>query len=236
MLKGIFLTVLWPLAALGCGGSPPAAAAGLGEAVTVAYSGEISAAHNRQFFAALAGTPARLRITSGGGEVAAGIALGRWVHDHGLDVEVAGYCLSSCANYVFPAGRRKVILPGAVVAWHGNYRHLKETGQWGGDVAHRMAAHGEDRATARRRAREQLDRLVALERAFFARIGVNEYLCWIGKMPPFEVPDYYSMSPRDMARFGVDGVTAPPDYEATASSATGMDIRFIELDGKVAAP
>ena len=36
--------------------------------------------------------------------------------------------LSSCANYVFPAGYHKTIGPGAIVAWHGNYHHLKQTG------------------------------------------------------------------------------------------------------------
>ena len=63
-----------------------------------------------------------LEIDSAGGEIVAGMEFGLWVHDLGLDVRVNRACLSSCANYVFPAGRNKVIAPGAVVAWHGSAR------------------------------------------------------------------------------------------------------------------
>jgi hypothetical protein len=34
-------------------------------------------------------------------------------------VIVGGMCNSSCANYGFILGRRKIVLPGSVVAWHG---------------------------------------------------------------------------------------------------------------------
>lgn len=61
-----------------------------------------------------------LTIKSGGGEISIGIDFGDWVFDHQLDVIVEQGCFSSCANYVFPAGRKKTILPGAVVAWHGS--------------------------------------------------------------------------------------------------------------------
>jgi hypothetical protein len=187
-----------------------------GNAVT--YRGEISAENNRRFFAGLPRhTPAQLVIDSPGGEVQAGIELGRWVHRHRLDVVVEGQCLSSCANYVFTAGRDKIIRPGGVVAWHGNYRHLEATGGWRDDIPARMARTGEDRATAKRRVRAHMRRLVALERDFFRAIGVDQHLCWIGKQPPFNAPDYYTLSARDMARFGVTGVVAPADYGAALS-------------------
>lgn len=34
-------------------------------------------------------------------------------------VIVGGYCASGCANYGFVLGRRKIVLPGSFVAWHG---------------------------------------------------------------------------------------------------------------------
>lgn len=198
---------------------------------TAYYRGSISAEHNREFFAALAGRPLRrLSITSGGGDVAAAIALGEWVHARTLDVEVPDYCLSSCANYVFPAGRNKLIHPGAVVAWHGNYRHLQETGLWRDDVMTRMQRYGEDEQAATRHVRAQVEELVGLERDFFARIGVDDRLCWIGKLPPYNVPDYYFLSTRDMARFGVVQVQAPADYAATDVSGFAHGIVHIELE------
>ncbi len=198
------------------------------------YTGEISARHNREFFDSVTDTVVtRLVVDSEGGEVAAGIALGLWVFEHRVDVEVSGICLSSCANYVFPAGRRKVIRPGAVVAWHGNYRHLKETGLWQDEVALRVARDGEDRDSAWRRVRAQVDHLVALERDFFEHIGVDEYLCWVGKMPPYRAPNYYFLSRADMARFGLTGLHVPDGYVDTDLSGLPYDIVYLDLGTRV---
>lgn len=194
------------------------------------YAGEIDAGRNARLFGRYADREFdRLVIDSGGGSVEAGIALGRWVHRHGLDVEVRVRCLSSCANYVFTAGRRKIIRPGAVVAWHGNYRHLLETGLWTDEAEWRMREHGEDEDTARREARALVERLVRLEDAFFREIGVDGYVCWVGKMPPHAVPNYYFLSVEDMARFGIDAVEAPADYPRTDVSGLGVDIRYLDL-------
>lgn len=207
-----------------------AVAAGHGSGV-VHYDGPISAEHNLQFFERIAGRPLqRLSITSSGGDVAAAIALGEWVFAQRLDVEVPDYCLSSCANYVFPAGRRKIIRAAAVVAWHGNYRHLEQTGLWRDDVTLRMRRDGEDEQTATRYVREQLEYLVGLERDFFARIGVDEYLCWVAKQPPYDVPDYYFLSTQDMARFGVKQVQAPPDYVQTDVTRFAERIEYVRLE------
>ena len=169
-------------------------------------------------------------ITSSGGAVEAGIALGTWVFEHQLDVEVPKYCLSSCANYVFPAGNRKYIGPGAVVAWHGNYHHLKETGLWVEDIAMRMQRYGEDATTAREEARAEMERLVRIEQDFFIRIGVDQYLCWVGKMPPYNAPNYYFLSPEDMAGFGITQVQTSPGYENTDVSDLEASIIYIRLN------
>jgi hypothetical protein len=199
-------------------------------AQTVHYSGPISEAHNRAFFASIEDQPAtRLVMTSGGGEVAAAIALGRWVFDHGIDIEISEHCLSACANYVFTAARHKTIRPGAVVAWHGNYRHLKATALWRDGVARRVERDGQDRDTARREVLAQVDRLVRLEQDFFERIGVDQYLCWIGKMPPYSASNYYFLSKADMARFGVTHVQTPPDYERTDVSGFAFNIMHLRL-------
>ena len=201
---------------------------------TAYYAGPIDEARNRQFLSTIAKhSVKRLVITSVGGEVKAAIALGQWVFQQGLSLEVDGYCLSSCANYVFPAARHKTIRKGAVVAWHGNYHHLQHTGLWHDDVSLRMERHGEDRGTAVHYVRDQVQRLVRLERDFFTQIGVNQRLCWIGKMPPYSVPNYYFLSVQDMKRFGVDSVTAPPAYPSTDVSGFGQHILFIELDDAV---
>lgn len=197
---------------------------------SVHYTGPISDTLNQRLFEAVQGKDIRrLIITSAGGEVAAGISLGLWVYEHRLDIEVPAYCLSACANYVFPAGRHKSIGAGAIVAWHGNYHHLKQTGLWRDDIPSRMERHGEDAATALVQVQDEVERLAGLESDFYTRIGVDEYLCWIGKMPPYNVPNYYFLSEHDMARFGVTQVRIPPEYENTDVSGFGVHIMYLEL-------
>jgi hypothetical protein len=204
--------------------------AAAGEA-TARYRGTISAENNAGFFARVAGRPLqRLLIDSGGGDVAAAIELADWVHARQLDITVTGVCLSSCANYVFPAARNKAIRPGAIVAWHGNYHHLAHTGLWRDDVVLRMQRDGEDEQTATRYVLAQVAHLVALEREFFGRIGVDERVCWIGKQPPYNVADYYFLSATDMARFGITDVQVPAGYSATDLSGLGASIVYLKLE------
>jgi hypothetical protein len=193
------------------------------------YSGAISTEQNHQLFELVKGkTVERLIITSSGGDVEAGIALGTWVYEHNLNIEIPEYCLSSCANYVFTAGDKKSIREGAIVDWHGNYNHLKQSGLWQDDIAGRMERYGEDAETAKSHAREEMSRLVRLEREFFTRIGVDEYICWFGKVPPYSAPNYYFLSKQDMARFGVTHVQTPPGYENTDVSGFSGHIMHIK--------
>jgi hypothetical protein len=66
----------------------------------------------------------RLVISSGGGDTVQGRHVGRWVRDMAPVVEVDVICFSSCADYVFPAGRARVIRADAFVGWHGNERQF----------------------------------------------------------------------------------------------------------------
>ncbi|GAB3390180.1 hypothetical protein GCM10027317_43770 [Massilia agri] len=86
------------------------------------YVGGMDADANKRLFAlydSLAIKPTVLSIRSKGGEPNLGMALGRWVRERQLDIKVLEFCLSSCANYVFPAGRQKVVSNFAVIGYHG---------------------------------------------------------------------------------------------------------------------
>lgn len=90
---------------------------------TVYYAGNLSKASSAAFAAAVAGVArgqvTRLVVSSGGGDTVEGRHVGRWVRDMALVVEVDVICFSSCADYVFPAGRARVIRADAFVGWHG---------------------------------------------------------------------------------------------------------------------
>lgn len=63
--------------------------------------------------------PVTVVIRSGGGDVYAGILMGRAVRSRRATVVVRNICLSSCANYVLASASRRVALSGALVAFHG---------------------------------------------------------------------------------------------------------------------
>jgi hypothetical protein len=58
-------------------------------------------------------------VRSGGGDVDAAMTMADAVMHYAATVVVRDICLSSCANYVVAAGRVRVVLPGAVLAFHG---------------------------------------------------------------------------------------------------------------------
>lgn len=201
------------------------------ESNTATYTSEINKENNATFFSSIKNLKIKkLRVNSSGGDVEAAIKLARWIYINKVDIEVIEYCLSSCANYLFTAAFRKTILPGAIVAWHGNYHHLKQTGLWKDDIQTRMKRTGENRVQARAHVLQQVNHLVKLEQSFFKEIGVDEKICWIGKMPPYNIRNYYFLSVSDMHRFGIRNVSLIKDYEKTNVKKFIEHIMYLKLN------
>lgn len=85
--------------------------------------GEISDETYLNFKKALAENTAdpitRVYLNSSGGAFFPAIAIGRLIQTHQLDVEVGRYCASSCANYLFLAGKTKYLNRRSLVVFHG---------------------------------------------------------------------------------------------------------------------
>ena len=181
----------------------------------IVFTGRIDA-DSAQRFLALLDEPGvrRLVITSGGGLVAPALDMAEALQAHGLDLEVPRQCRSSCANYLFPAARHKTLgWPGAV-AWHGTMAHvlhLAQTGKasWG------EAQLAEARVLARR------------EAALYERLGVDGLLGWFAKLPPYDVPDFYFLSPQDLERFGVRDVVV---RDGAAPAGALDDLQAVQVD------
>jgi len=176
-----------------------------------------------------------LSIDSLGGEVFWGIKIGELAHARGWDVRVSGVCFSSCANYIFPAGRRKFIDAGGIVGWHGSARQdavlaaragVSETeeflrkivpamlagiagsGQPAPGRAEMLAGIGAEFARHQTRRR--------MESAFFARIGVDGDSAVYGFFPESGVPESaggWTYRIADMAAFGITDVEYRGDGE-----------------------
>lgn len=88
----------------------------------ILYHGELSKEANERVFDLYSQQrtkPTTLTITSPGGPIDLGLELGEWIHKHNLNIKVYDLCFSSCANYVFPAGRKKLLDEDAIVGFHG---------------------------------------------------------------------------------------------------------------------
>lgn len=62
-----------------------------------------------------------LVVRSPGGDASAAIALVEKLQRQGAQVIVVDYCMSSCANYFFAGLRRRYVVPGAMILFHGGY-------------------------------------------------------------------------------------------------------------------
>lgn len=174
------------------------------------YAGPVDDAANRRLFAlydSLARKPAVLVIRSKGGEVSTGLDLGQWVHANRLDLRVPEYCLSSCANYVFTAGARKIVGAKAVVGFHGGVSSsefaLDEATQAMFDA---LPQDQQDAFWAK--FRQDMAPLVAREEAFFRLVGVDRAITTYGQAPRFENAggEGWTYTQQGFAHFGVTNI------------------------------
>lgn len=157
--------------------------------------------------------PTVLSIRSGGGDIVPGMALGDWVSANQLDVRVLEYCLSSCANYVFPAARNKVVSSFAMIGYHGgvasdSFIMDPET------LARQSAMSPEDRDAEVEAFKQFVAQQAAAEAAFFKRIGVRADITRLGQTAyyakRFEADTKmvgWTYSAADFAKLGVKNIT-----------------------------
>ena len=143
-----------------------------------------------------------LKIRSGGGSVIEAIGIARWMHGNGVNVVVYGGCFSSCANYIFPAGKEKHIVNGGIVGWHGSFEH-------------RVYQHKQGVNVVDKDELAQFELIARRERALYAELGVNGYLAWFAKIAPYKVYNMYFLSKEDMEYFGLTGLHVRADYLST---------------------
>jgi hypothetical protein len=214
------------------------------EGTTVTYSGKITDKNIERFLDTVNGKKVSvLIIASSGGEVNAGMIMGEWVFDNHVDIVVERMCMSSCANYVFTAGRHKTINENSIVAWHGSI--LQEFGMSDEDVraavieSYSKLPEREKKkndvevlvSQSIRQMREYRMSTMARQEQFFRKIGVDEYICRVGN-EKYGAKDFFVLSVKDMARFGVLDVHAPENYQKTDLTPfreKGRSVEFINL-------
>jgi len=180
--------------------------------------------------------PTTLNISSDGGDILVGMALGQWVFEQQLDVRVDQYCLSSCANYIFPAGKTKYLGNRALIGYHGGASSDKfDTSEM--DQSHAELPESE-RLKEEEKAKKAMDDYLAdareKEAKFYRMIGVQQRISTLGQDRKYD--NYcdqncygWTYIPADFAKFGVTNiiVTSPP-WQLTDYKGTHMFIANVE--------
>lgn len=188
----------------------------------IEYRGLITAEANAgafELYESAQPKPMALWIESEGGSADAGMQLGSWLLDNGLDVEVDTYCFSSCANYVFAAGRTKVLAPRASLMWHGGVTQpvtpeeleavLDDTLAHLDEIEQRTLLEQHSRAELLQQLDHSRIDLVARETRFFQRIGVDQRITTLGQLYERELlqgeGNYtgWDYSLEDLAKLGI---------------------------------
>ncbi|MCS0631842.1 hypothetical protein NX786_21155 [Telluria mixta] len=159
-----------------------------------------------------------LSIFSPGGILGAGIKLGRWVRQKNADVRVTFYCASACANYVFTAGRKKIIARDSLVMWHGGTQAWEFTEII--DELRRQAAQAMPPdadpyakfAVANLRRYWSVAEQRELETAYFKEIAFDGALVLLGSQPVHYDTEWWTATVGVMEKYGIKDVEAPDGY------------------------
>ena len=215
----------------------------------IEYRGIITAEANAAVFDLYAKTnprPRMLLIESPGGSAGPAMELGWWMLEHGVDVEVDAYCFSSCANYVFVAGRNKILSSSASLMWHGGVTQPISKAQIEQvlDVTLADLSSDEKSRLLERYSREELLQqledarldLIQRETRFFRALGIDQRITSLGHLYERELlrgkGNYagWDYSLEDLARLGVRGVQVRGDQWTPQWPIAGQRILRIHLD------
>lgn len=174
------------------------------------YIGYLDEDANRRLFDLYDGLkvkPTTLAIRSRGGDVVIGMALGEWIYAHKLAVKVTEFCLSSCANYVFTAGGRKIVSSNAMIGFHGGLSSVDFSIGGSKKAAYDAMSAAEKAAFMaglKREQQPQLDR----ETAFFKTIGVRQALTTYGQQERYKDldADGWTFTQEGFGFFGVNQI------------------------------
>ena len=183
----------------------------------IALSGMISPGSGMQFRQTFNEQIRVVRITSGGGSVGDALEIAKIMLANEVDVIVERACLSSCANYIFLAGKQKSILSGALVCFHGGPFRTREEAARGlrATLAHQGEGHD---AVLSGDAERDIDSLLQLSQPlvheqsdFFAKIGVSEEFIYPGRL---HVPSNVDLTdPNETRHLTVAWCPGPVGYQ-----------------------
>ncbi len=188
------------------------------------FSGEIDRSSADAFLAKAIPDNATVFLDSTGGDAESALDMADYIAAHKLNVVVSQYCLSSCANYLFVAGKRKIVLPDSFLGFHGG-PHV------GSHVVNQTSM---PLAEVAARVNVMAVRLIARQDAFYRRIGFDGSIIY---KPPYQASfddvdwshTFWEVGPTLLSQhYGVQGI----DFFATPGSGSPIQaLRAVILRG-----
>lgn len=140
---------------------------------TLSFEGPIEMGEYDRFALVFGPSIREITVNSRGGVTSEGIRIGHALAAAGVKITVVGECLSSCANYLFVAGRSREIR--GVVGYHGNVQAC-----FTGERREKMVAEWKKRYNMSdediQRNLEEQDREIAEEARLLRIMGVSQEL------------------------------------------------------------
>jgi hypothetical protein len=190
-----------------------------------------------------------IKLISPGGDGLAALKLADWILKKELDVVVERICYSACANYLFLAGKKKTVAPGALLMWHGGMQRkdIRDSQNKFREIDAVVVTKGISALTNEDRDFFNLwserfaitNVLQAQELLFLNRVGVNEYLFRLGQEPFLYQPDCWGASEKLLRHLGVKNMIFDASYsEIRRFSTNGLAMalcrsrpQFFDLTG-----
>jgi hypothetical protein len=189
---GTWISVLWILlvAGSGCRAAPqPALPIVERNGDEIRYNGRITEEGKTAFIIALELNPVSgVRITSTGGDALVALQMGELIRAQKLSVTVERFCISACAQYIFVAGAKKRLEPGALLIFHSSPSAMEAV------LRNSPLSHAAPRFAAGARA----------ERQFYQSLGIRLDLAGLSSvLVPICVVELRNRPTADLYRYGV---------------------------------
>ena len=193
---------------------------------TLKFEGYIDRGTYKEYLDAIDDEVKTLIINSTGGDTYDGVRIGLDMVKRNIDVIVDGVAVSSGANYLFTAGKRKTICRG-FVGFHGNanaaLKNKKTLEESLRTFRSEAAKSGMDQEQIEESVKENLavmDATIKMEKEFFAKLGISQELFDITQEEAKGLSqkmnlnfDFLLPSIRTMEKFGIRNVEGKQDVE-----------------------
>lgn len=141
---------------------------------TLTFKGAIESSDLEKFKTAFSPEIKKIIVDSGGGDAEVGLSIGEIISNADVSIEVQGICVSSCANYLFTAGKHKILNQG-IVGYHGNMTALLNS-MSKEEFLNQMKKYGASDEQANEVYSHFISEVLPRENSFFAKLGISQDL------------------------------------------------------------